>query len=57
MENFEKLKGLLEAVTPDVDKASNGNKAAAIRVRKALQEVKKLAQLLRVEISALKEKK
>jgi len=54
MENFEKLKALLENVTPDVEKVSNGNKAAAIRVRKTLQEVKKLAQELRLEISALK---
>lgn len=54
MEKFEKLKELLENASADVDKTANGNKAAAVRVRKVLQEVKKLAQELRLDISALK---
>jgi len=53
MEKFEKLKSLLEDATTDVEKTSNGNKAAGVRVRKMLQEVKTLAQDLRKEISAL----
>jgi hypothetical protein len=53
MEKFEKLKELLESATTDVDKTSNGNKAAGVRVRKMLQEVKTIAQELRKEISAL----
>lgn len=53
MEKFEKLKELLENATSDVEKTGNGNKAAGVRVRKMLQEVKTIAQDLRKEISAL----
>jgi hypothetical protein len=46
----------LEAATADVDKAANGNKAAGVRARKALQEVRTLAQELRKDISAITNK-
>lgn len=54
MEKFEQLKSLLENATSDVEKTGNGNKAAGIRVRKMLQELKDVAQELRKEISAMK---
>lgn len=55
METFEKMKALLDATQPDVDKfASNGNKSAGTRVRQAMQEVKKLAQDVRIEIQDAK---
>ena len=54
MENFEKLKGLLEDATSDVEKTSNGNKAAGVRVRKMLQEVISVSKDFRKEISTLK---
>jgi len=53
MEKFEQLKSVLESVSVDVEKTANGNKAAGVRVRKALQEVRILAYDLRKEISAL----
>ena len=56
MEKFEQLKSLLEDATSDVEKTANGNKAAGVRVRKMLQEVKDVAQNLRLEISAMKKK-
>lgn len=51
MEKFEKLQGLIESMNEDVTKAAGGNKAAGIRARKVLQEVKKVAQDLRVDIN------
>jgi hypothetical protein len=54
MEKFEQLKRLLEDSTGDVDKTANGNKAAGVRVRKMLQELKDVAQGLRKEISGMK---
>lgn len=56
MEKFEQMKQVLEAATVDVDKAANGNKAAGVRARKALQEVRTLAQELRKDISAITNK-
>jgi hypothetical protein len=56
MEKFEQMKQVLEAATADVDKAANGNKAAGVRARKALQEVRTLAQELRKDISAITNK-
>ena len=52
METFNKLKGLLEETTEDMVKfTEKGNKAAGIRIRKTMQEVKKLAQEIRIQIS------
>jgi hypothetical protein len=48
---LEQLINILEETRDDHDKFfSNGNSAAGTRVRKALQEVKTLAQELRVEV-------
>jgi len=55
METFERMKALLDSTQADVDKfSSNGNKSAGTRVRQAMQEVKKLAQDLRVEVQTAK---
>lgn len=54
MENFEELKKVVDAISEDVDKFSRGNKSAGTRVRQAMQQIKKLAQEIRVEISAAK---
>jgi len=55
MGTFEKMKALLDATQPDVDKFdSNGNKSAGTRVRQAMQAVKKLAQEVRIEIQEVK---
>ncbi len=53
MERFEKLKKLLEDASGDVTKATGGNKAAGVRVRKMLQELIGEAKEYRKDISAL----
>jgi hypothetical protein len=51
MEKFEQIKALLEGVQGDVEKFySKGNSSAGTRVRQAMQELKKLAQDLRVDV-------
>ena len=50
MEEYEKLKELVEAAADDVAKATGGNKAAGTRVRKAMQEIKQAAQEVRKRI-------
>ena len=50
MEDYEKLKELVESAADDVAKAGGGNKAAGTRVRKTMQDVKDTAQQLRKKI-------
>lgn len=50
MEEYERLKELVEAAADDVAKAEGGNKAAGTRVRKAMQDVKEAAQEVRKKI-------
>lgn len=55
MENYEKLKELVEGMSDDVTKFfEKGNNAAGTRVRVAMQEIKKIAQDVRVEVSNIK---
>ncbi len=52
MENFNDLKALVASMEEDVTKFyEKDNKAAGVRVRKALQEIKGLAQTMRNEVS------
>ena len=50
MEEYERLKELVESVADDVAKARGGNKAAGTRVRKVMQEIKDTAQTVRKKI-------
>jgi hypothetical protein len=50
MEAYDRLVKLVEDIAEEVRKAEGGNKAAGTRVRKAMQEVKKAAQDVRVSI-------
>ncbi len=50
MEAYDRLVRIVEEVAEEVKKAEGGNKAAGTRVRKAMQDVKKAAQDLRVGI-------
>jgi hypothetical protein len=51
METFEKMQSLLEEVKNDVSKFyEKRNDSAGARIRKAMQEIKKLAQQLREEV-------
>jgi hypothetical protein len=55
MEKFENLKTLIESLTEDMDKFyTKGNNAAATRVRQGLQQVKQVAQEIRLDISETK---
>lgn len=55
IEIYEQLKKMVDGLEDDVRKASGGNKAAGTRIRKALQDVKNQAQLLRVRILETRE--
>lgn len=57
MEKFSKVKELIASAEVDAEKFySNGNGAAGTRLRKALQEIKGLAQEIRNEVTELKNK-
>lgn len=49
-QNYERLVQLVTTVREDFEKAEAGNKAAQTRVRKAMQDVKNLAQDIRKEM-------
>jgi len=58
MEKFEQIKALIEQTQGDVEKFFNkGNGTAGTRVRQAMQELKKLAQDLRIEVQDAKNNK
>jgi hypothetical protein len=58
MEKFEQIKTLIEQAQGDVDKFfAKGNSSAGTRVRQAMQELKKLAQEVRIEVQEAKTKK
>ena len=55
MEKFEEIKALIDACTEDVAKFYvKGNKAAAVRIRKTMQDVKNLAQEVRLHVQETK---
>ncbi|MEJ2900815.1 MULTISPECIES: hypothetical protein [Pedobacter] len=58
MEKFSKVKELLASVEADAEKFYNsGNNAAGTRVRKAMQDLKVLAQEIRAEVTEKKNAK
>ncbi len=58
IEKFNELKSLVEGLEGDADKFFNkGNNAAGTRVRKGLQDIKNLAQTIRLEIQESKNAK
>jgi hypothetical protein len=57
MKKFEELKALISSLQDDVDKFYNKeNSAAGTRLRKAMQDLKALAQEIRTEVQDLKNK-
>ncbi|MFQ5489548.1 MAG: histone H1 [Phycisphaerae bacterium] len=50
MDDYQRLRELVDEAAEDVAKATGGNKAAGTRVRKTMQEVKSLAQEVRKKI-------
>ncbi|TDG35132.1 histone H1 [Pedobacter changchengzhani] len=57
MKKFEEVKALLEGLEADAGKFYNGgNNAAGTRVRKGMQDLKNLAQAIRLEVQEAKNK-
>ena len=56
MQEFEDLKKKVAEIEEELVKAEGGNKAAGTRVRKGMQELKALAQAIRVKILESREK-
>ena len=53
MENFNELKETLLALEEDVTKFyEKSNKAAGVRLRKGLQDIKALSQVIRQDVSS-----
>jgi hypothetical protein len=50
VDEYLKLKALVEEIGDDVYKAMGGNKAAGTRVRKAMQDIKNTAQAVRKRV-------
>lgn len=51
MNRIEQVRSLISELEPDMEKFyEKGNKAAGTRARKTLQEIKKVAQEIRIEI-------
>ena len=53
---FDELQDAVNDCQADVTKFIEGNNSAGTRVRKAMQEIKKLAQFVRVEVQEQKNK-
>lgn len=57
MSRIEEVKGLVSELEEDMEKFyEKGNKAAGTRARKQLQDLKKLSQVIRLEIQEMKNK-
>ena len=56
MSSYAKLVEIVENAKGDVEKAEAGNKAATSRVRKAMQDIKAMAQEIRKEMLELRDK-
>lgn len=57
MQKFQDLKNLIASLEGDADKFyAKGNSAAGTRLRKGMQELKNMAQLIRAEVQELKNK-
>lgn len=58
MSKFDDLKGIVDGLEADFGKFyDGGNNAAGTRVRKGMQELKTLAQNIRLEVQDIKNKK
>ena len=54
MESIQKIQEVLDSAHADVEKFNNGNKSAGTRIRKAMQEIKGLAQEVRTQVQLIK---
>ena len=51
---YQEMLEMLQASIDDVEKFAEGHKSAGTRVRKTMQDVKNLAQVIRVEVQEQK---
>lgn len=56
MDSYETLKRLIAEAEADVAKCEDGNKAAGVRVRKTMQEIRNTAQQVRKDVLAANSK-
>ena len=54
MQEYEDLKTIVAEIENDLNKAEGGNKAAGTRVRKQMQQIKKVANAIRSKILELR---
>jgi len=54
MNHYENIKTIIASMEADVQKFYGGNNAAGTRVRKALQELKKASQAMRIDVQEKK---
>ncbi len=55
MERFQQIRTIINEIEEDVNKFyDKENQAAGTRIRKAMQEVKELAQQVRTEVQGIK---
>jgi signal transduction histidine kinase len=54
MDEYLKLKQLVDEIEDDINKAVGGNKAAGTRVRKIMQDIKNTAQDVRKKVLDLR---
>lgn len=54
MKSLQDLESLIASASEDAAKFEKGNKTSGTRLRKKMQEVKKLAQAVREEVSETK---
>lgn len=52
IDQLQSLSTLLESIKDDADKHNRGQKAAGVRIRAAMQDVKTLAGTIRAEVLA-----
>ena len=54
MQEYEDLKTIVAEIEDDLNKAEGGNKAAGTRVRKQMQQIKKISGAVRSKILELR---
>ena len=54
MQEYEELKTIITDLEDEIVKAEDGNKSAGTRIRKQMQEIKKIAKSIRTKILELR---
>ena len=54
MQDYEDLKTIVAEIEDDLNKAEGGNRSAGTRVRKQMQQIKKIATAIRSKVLELR---